>query len=143
MNRLIGGWILQEWDCTVDGRYLNHPFGPKAKGSLLYTADFRMAAILMKPNRPHFKVSNLIKGLDKEKIAAVEGYVSYGGRYRIEGNQVIHSVEYSLLPNWIGTDLVRTISWTNETNPQLILTTPPYTTSGGKQIINRLRWLRT
>lgn len=139
---LVGTWHLVEWDCTLDGAYHNHPFGRAAQGMLQYTADGRMAAILMRPERPLFAKANLASGSDAEKIAAVNGYVSYAGTYRTEGNTVIHTVEFSLLPNWIGTELVREMSWTDDEPAQLILTTRPRMNSSGQAVVNRLRWER-
>ncbi|MEM7335793.1 MAG: lipocalin-like domain-containing protein [Chloroflexota bacterium] len=141
MTQLEGNWTLAEWDCTLDDAYHNHPFGKDAQGTIMY-ANGRMCAFLMKPDRPNFAIANLIRSSDEERLTAVSGFVSYSGSYRVEGDQVIHSVEFSLLPNWIGTELIRTISWTNDDMPQLILSTPPEKTSSGKNVVNRLRWQR-
>lgn len=145
LNNLIGTWFLQEWDCTLDGSFHNHPFGRDAQGIISYSPSGRMSAILMKPDRAHLAVPSLLKATDLEKQSVVNGYVSYAGSWRTEGDEVIHSVEFSLLPNWIGTDLVRTMSWTTEFSAadepaQLILSTTPQPTSSGKMIVNRLRW---
>ena len=40
---------------------------------------------------------------------------------------------------WIGTDLVREVSWDGD---QLVLTAVPETTSTGKTVVNRLFWRR-
>jgi hypothetical protein len=42
----------------------------------------------------------------------VEGFVAYGGRYSFSGDRVIHHVEMSLFPNWVGSDQERTVSLT-------------------------------
>ena len=139
MNQLEGNWALAEWDCTLDGAYHSHPFGRDAKGTIMYV-NGKMCAILMKADRPHFELPNLLRGSDHERLTAVSGYVSYAGSYRIEGDRVIHSVEYSLLPNWIDTELIRIISWTQDGPPHLILSTLPEKTSSGKTVVNRLRW---
>lgn len=140
---LIGTWHLVEWDCTLDGLYHSHPFGRDAQGMLIYAEDGYMSAILSLADRAPFARANLRQGSESEKIAAIEGYVSYAGRYRTEGNCVIHSVELSLLPNWIGTELIREMAWTSEQPAQLILTTLPQTTRSGKVVVNRLRWRRS
>ena len=140
MNALIGTWNLVEWDCTINGAYHNHPFGRDAQGRLMYTPEGTMMAILMKANRPNFATPSLILGSADEKISAVDGYVSYSGTYHTAGDLVIHHVTFSLLPNWIGTDLVRQMAWTNDPSPQLILSTQPQPTRSGKIVVNRLRW---
>lgn len=142
INKLTGTWELAEWDCMIDGLYHSHPYGRDAQGMLQYTADGRMTAILMRRERPLFNASSMVRGTDVEKLAAVDGYVSYAGSYRVVGDEVVHSVKYSLFPNWIHTDLVRTVGWTEDTPPQLILTTKPQITSSGKSVVNRLRWER-
>ena len=145
LDNLIGTWFLQEWDCTIDGRFHNHPFGKEATGMINYTAGGRMSAILSKLNRAPLTVASLAQASDAEKIQVVDGYVSYAGDWRVEGDQVIHSVDFSLLPNWVGTDLIRTISWTSkysaaDEQPQLILSTALEKTRAGKMVVNRLRW---
>ena len=135
---LIGTWHLVEWDCTLDGRYHNHPFGIDAQGQIIYSVDGQMSAILMREERPFFAQPNLRGGSDEEKVTAVNGYVSYGGTYSLEGNFVTHHVQFSLLPNWVGTDLVRQVTWLDDGD--LLLTTMPQPTSSGKVIVNQLRW---
>lgn len=141
MKSLEGNWTLVSWDCTLDGVYHTHPFGEDAQGTIMYSQG-RMSAILMRSNRPHFEIPNLMRGSEMERLTAVDGYVSYSGSYRVEADRVIHSVELSLLPNWIGTELTRTISWTKNDPAHLILSTLPEATSSGKMIVNRLEWKR-
>ena len=138
MHKLIGTWNLVEWDCTLDGVYHNHPFGEDARGRLMYSAENTMMAILMRAQRPTFEIASLSQGTIEEKTAAVDGYVSYSGTYRTDGEQVIHTVQFSLLPNWIGTDLVRLMRWTDA--GELVLTTLPQLTRSGRAVVNRLRW---
>ena len=138
MNKLIGTWNLVEWDCTLDGVYHNHPFGDDAQGRLMYSAEKTMMAILMRAQRTSFETASLSQGTTEENVAAIDGYVSYSGTYRIEADRVIHGVQFSLLPNWIGTDSVRQMAWTGD--GQLILTTLPQSTRSGKVVVNRLRW---
>ena len=145
LNDLIGTWFLQEWDCTLDGQFHNHPFGRDAQGVISYSPSGRMSAILMKPNRPSLSVASLIQASDEEKMMVVDGYVSYAGEWRVAGDQVFHAVDHSLLPNWIGTELIRSISWTAEYGApddpkELILSTAPQKTRSGKLVVNRLRW---
>ena len=138
MNKLIGTWELVEWDCTLDGRYHSHPFGQDAQGRLMYTTEGTMMAILMKADRPNFQTPTLSLGSAEEKANAINGYVSYSGTFRTENNLVIHSVQFSLLPNWIGTDLIREMMWTDDAH--LILSTLPQTTRSGRTVVNQLRW---
>jgi hypothetical protein len=145
LNDLVGTWFLQEWDCTLNGDYHNHPFGKHAQGVITYSPGGRMSAVLMKANRANLSVPSLLQATDEEKVSAVNGYVSYAGQWRVDGDQVSHLVDFSLLPNWIGTDLIRMMSWTKEFSAadeptQLILSTTPQATRSGKMVVNRLRW---
>jgi hypothetical protein len=42
-----------------------------------------------------------------QKAAAFDSYLSYAGRWRLEGGAVVHSVEVALAPNIVGTEQVR------------------------------------
>ncbi len=142
-NELLGTWHLVEWDYTIDGEVRGHPFGRDAQGQIIYSVDGFMSALLMRRERPNFAARNLVSGSAEEKIAALDGYVSYGGSYEVGEDYVIHHVQFSLLPNWIGTDLKRLVIW--EATPaekQLLLVTEPETTRTGRTMINRLRWRR-
>ena len=44
---------------------------------------------------------------DAERIQAYNDFIAYCGRYRWEGDRVIHIVEQSEYPNIIGTEQVR------------------------------------
>lgn len=146
---LLGAWVLDEWDATENGAFKNHPFGPEAQGFLHYGDDGWMSAILSFPpeRRPHFARANLRLGSAEERAAAADSYVSYAGTWeRIERDgrcQVHHAVRFALLPNWVGTVLVRDASWVeHEGERRLLLSTEPERTSKGAAIVNRLRWRR-
>ena len=77
------------------------------------------------------------------RAAAAAGYLSYAGAYTIEGDDVLHHIELSLMPNWVGRTERRHIDWASTTDgADLILSTPPTQTDGGRTAVNRLRWER-
>jgi hypothetical protein len=39
----------------------------------------------------------------------VEGFVACTGRYTFHGDPVVHNVELSLFPNWVGSDQERSV----------------------------------
>jgi hypothetical protein len=39
----------------------------------------------------------------------VEGFVACAGRYTFHGDPVVHHVELSLFPNWVGSDQERSV----------------------------------
>ena len=138
-NHFIGYWRLTKWEATLDGAFHSFPFGEKAEGELLYSENGRMFASLSRAERPQFEFANLRKATPEERKSAVDTYVSYSGTFDIVGNTVQHHVEYSLLPNWQGTDLVREFKFSNN-QETLTLSTAPEQTSSGKIIINHLIW---
>ncbi len=46
-------------------------------------------------------------GSTEEKVAAAETYISYNGKYEIQGDRVVVHPEVSFFPNWVGVDQVR------------------------------------
>ena len=138
-NDLLGGWVLARWDYTVDDEFRGYPMGEDAKGQIMYTENGRMSAILMRPDRPRFQLPHLHRGTPDEIREAALGYVSYGGSFDLVDEVVTHHVEFALFPNWIGTDLVREVSWDGD---QLVLTGAPEMTTSGSKVVNRLFWRR-
>ena len=104
-NRFIGTWRLVSWELRATGREPFYPLGQDAVGQLIYTADGYMAVVLTKPGRAAFVSPWLMEGTSAEKIDAMDSYSSYSGRYEVreQEGKVIHYVEHSLFPNWIGT----------------------------------------
>lgn len=139
MEQLLGGWHLDRWDYTVDGEFRGYPMGEDAIGQIVYTDNGRVAAILSFADRERFDADQFHKATTEEQAAAGVTYVSYGGSFEVVDDRVLHHVEYSLFPNWVGTDLVRTISWDEG---RLVLTSLPEQSSTGKTVVNRLFWRR-
>lgn len=140
-NQFIGYWRLIKWHLTLDNAFYSHPFGADAKGELIYMPNGRMFASLMQANRPHFAKANLSRASTAEQKAAIETYFSYSGTYEIVENKVVHQVEFSLLPNWKGIEVVRYFDF-SENGQQLTLTTAVEMTKTGKKVQNHLLWER-
>lgn len=136
---LAGSWSLVCWDATVDGQPAGYPMGPDARGLLLYSPDHSVSAILHTADRPAFGTRLFVQGSEQARQEAALTYVSYAGTWELRGEQVHHHVEHSLFPDWVGTDLVRAVSWQDG---ELVLTTLPERTRSGKAAVNRLRWRR-
>jgi hypothetical protein len=68
----------------------------------------------------------------------VEGFVAYAGRYSFHGDRVVHHVELSLFPNWVGSDQERSVELTGD---RLTLSASPLLLAG-KQQVPRLVWER-
>ncbi len=144
VEEIIGTWELVEWTFSVAGRRSVHPWKGRAVGRLTYTADGMMWAALMDPDREHVPTRTLSAAPAPIRAAVAAGYLTYTGHYTVQGDEVVHHVELSLLPNWVGTDEVRRIAWiANEDGTRdLVLSTVPTPTDGGRESVNRLRWRR-
>jgi hypothetical protein len=135
-SRLIGVWKLRSCVRTFkDGRTEYH-FGKQPVGRIEYDKAGRMSALLMRPGRR----STLPPGVELDKATneelrdAVTGFVSYFGTYDIdEATQtVVHHVEASLSPSWVGTDLKRSFHFNAG---RLILTRPAPDSSSSDELI--------
>lgn len=140
MRDLVGTWRLAEWAFLLEGDRPRHPFGTDATGLLTYTADGHMSATLMRRGRALLGTRTLAGAPEAARAEAAAGYVAYGGRFRVEGDEVVHTVEVSLLPDWIGQEQRRRLVLAEG---RLTLTTPEETTSSGRRGHNRLVWTRT
>jgi hypothetical protein len=136
---LVGAWDLVSWELAVDGDARPHGFGDHVTGQLLYLASGQMSAILSDPDRARVSVEPLAAAPVEDRAEAARAYVSYGGRWSVRGDQVVHHVAFCLLPNWVGTDLVRTVTWSGD---DLVLSTAPELDPKGRTLTNRLVWRR-
>jgi hypothetical protein len=137
-RELVGAWRLVSWDNRAADGHLSHPMGADAVGYLIYTADGRFSVTISRADRPRFTGGDLLGGTVAEKARAADGFVAYAGRYTCRGNQVVHHVELSLFPNWVGTDQHRFADLSEDT---LILSARPLLLAGEQQV-PRLAWQR-
>lgn len=137
-NPLIGTWRLVSWENrSSDGR-VSYPLGEDAVGYIMYTEDGYMSVAIMPPGRVKFAAEDLLGGSQQERAWAAGTYVSYCGRYEFRGDTVVHQVELSLFPNWIGVEQERLVELREN---RLTLSTRPILLSG-KQQTARLIWER-
>ena len=135
---LVGGWRLVSWENRATDGQVTYPMGIDALGALLYTADGRFSATISRRGREGFAGGDLLSGTSEEKARAMEGFVAYAGRYSFHGDRVIHHVELSLFPNWVGSDQERSVELAGN---RLILSASPLLLAGKLQV-PRLVWER-
>jgi Lipocalin-like domain len=135
---LVGGWRLVSWENRAADDQISYPMGTDALGYVLYTADGRFSVTISRRGRAGFAVGDLLSGTTEEKARAVEGFVAYAGRYSFHGDRVVHHVELSLFPNWVGTDQERSVELAGD---RLTLSASPLLLAG-KQQVPRLVWER-
>ncbi len=104
MNRaeLVGAWALESWKIVDADGAEEQPFGPHPVGYIIYSPDGFMSSGFMPPDRKPFAAADILGGTPDEKCAAVETYISYCGRYEVQGDRVYHHIHASLFPNWRG-----------------------------------------
>jgi hypothetical protein len=130
-DRLVGTWNLVSWELRLKTGAVRHPLGEHAVGRLVYTADGYMMVSLMRSGRAAFASPGLFEGSAAEKASAAESYASYSGRYELLHDRVLHHVDLSLFPNWIGTVQERLMKFDEG---RLVLYTEPFTKDGEEQI---------
>lgn len=138
VDDLLGTWHLVEWTATVDDTVVS-PFGGDVDGLLTYTADGWMWAALQRRGRALLDTGTLAAATGRQRAAAAAGYVSYAGRWTLDGDRVVHDVHLSLFPDWVGDHQIRMVTWEDA---DLVLSTPPERTAAGRVVVNRLRWRR-
>ena len=137
-NRFVGTWKLLSFTSrTEDGR-IDYPLGKDVIGYITYTSESIMSVSIMSPNRPLFYSGTRKSGTTEEKSTAFDGYVSYCGRFDVLDEKVVHHIELSLFPNWVGTDKERFFEFRRN---KLTLSTPPFLLEGEKHTAH-LVWQR-
>lgn len=107
--RFVGAWrIVSVTDTRPDGTEVPDLYlGAHPAGVLVYEAAGHLCFGAMNADRDKWADGN--HGTRTELATAAEGYDSYCGAYEIdEGRKTItHHVQIALVPNDVGTDLVR------------------------------------
>jgi hypothetical protein len=103
---MLGAWVLDEWYIEGEGGARTHPMGRDAQGSIVYTEDGYMSAIVRAKDR--FLPAD--QPADKDQIEAFSTYFNYAGSWDIDdNNNVIHMVEHSLDPNMQELTIIRAV----------------------------------
>ena len=131
-DALVGAWQLVSWENRAADGQVTYPMGSDALGCLLYTVDGHFSVTISRRGRAGFAAGDLLSASAEEQARAVMGFVAYAG------DRVVHHVELSLFPNWVGTDQER---WVELAGDQLTLSASPLLLAG-KQQVPRLLWER-
>ena len=125
-NDFLGTWKLVSCELRR-GNEVSYPFGEDPVGFIIYNSDGYMAAFLAPKERSHFKSDDIMGGSAEEKIAAMDTFVSYCGRFEVLSDMVVHHVAVSMFPNWRGGKRERFYKFEGN---RLILSTAPNLISG-------------
>jgi Lipocalin-like domain len=99
---LVGVWKLISYLTEFqDGSPTRATFGEHPTGYIIFTREGRLMAIVEAEGRK-------APSTDSDRAALLKSLVAYSGKYRVEGNQWITSVDTAWNPAWDGTDQART-----------------------------------
>jgi len=134
-ERLIGNWRLVSYVTTEPGGKRGTPYGDAA-GRLMYDANGNMAGQVMRPGRARVELG---EGSAQQVRAAYLGYIAYFGTYEIaaDGQSVVHHVDGSLNPAWVGGDQVRAMRFDGD---RLVLSAE--VRKNGQTVMHSLTWER-
>ena len=129
----IGTWKLIDYAFLHEDGVIKKPWGENVVGYLLYSAEGYMSGNLSPGGRRHSR-----ERPETQKNRRKRDYIAYAGPYTVEGETVIHHVEVSLFPNWLGTAQLRHHKLEGNT---LVLRTPPILLGDGVVAV-QLTWER-
>ncbi|MFE8599440.1 lipocalin-like domain-containing protein [Archangium violaceum] len=134
---MIGTWKLLSLD-VIRGEQRRPLWGEAPVGQLIYAGDGRMAAEIMATDRRLWTNPDVLRASVDERAEALASYISYAGRWELEGGTVSHHIEVCVVPNWVGTRQTRRVMFSGD---NLTLSTEPILIDGGVQVIE-VRWRR-
>jgi hypothetical protein len=115
-EQFVGTWTLVSIHYVhPDGSKVD-PFGPDAKGMLVFDGTGRFGTQIMAADRPKFASNNRMLGTPEENKATTQGVVAYFGTYSVsEADRILTlHIERSSFPNWNGTDQKRSFSFAED-----------------------------
>ena len=96
-----GTWKLVSWITEVIETKERHKFFGDAPGGFIhFTKEGRVFAILAADGRKPVAT-------EADQVSAFASLVAYTGRYRVDGDRLITTVDISADPALVGTDLIR------------------------------------
>jgi hypothetical protein len=93
---LVGNWKLVSWQVVSEDGARDF-FGSKPKGSLILTRERRAMALTTAENRTPGET-------EPERAALYTSMLAYTGKYRVEGEEFITTVDASWNEKWNGTE---------------------------------------
>lgn len=138
MSPFVGTWTLRSTERkTLETGEATPLWGAHPTGTLIYTADGRMSALVLAEGR---KAPVAAMPTEAEALSLFKSMVAYAGRYTVAADRVIHHVEQSWNQAWTGTDVVRFYKF--EGNRLTLTTAPAPNPRDGKMSVSTLVWER-
>jgi hypothetical protein len=137
-NPFVGTWTLRSTERkSLDTDETTPLWGAHPTGTLIYTGDGRMSALVLAENR---RAPASAIPTEAEALSLFKSMVAYAGRYTVEPDRVIHHVEQSWNQAWTGTDIVRFYKF--DANRLTLTTAPAPNPRDGKMSVSTLVWER-
>ena len=114
-NPLVGSWRMVSYQRVLDNGVPENGLGEHPKGVVILTPEGRAVLLTTADGRK-------AAASDADRVALWKSMVAYSGKYRIEGNDFITSVDVSWNEEWNGTEQRRHFKIEGD---KLILTTSP------------------
>ncbi len=139
-DALVGSWELLRWSIEyADGREPTLPFGPDAIGLIVYAPDGWMTATMCRRDRGGLSAPTAARASLESKARAFDEYLTYGARWRIDGDAVLHEVLVSMNPTLVGTPQRRMVRLDGT---RLELTAAETDPASGRSRLHRISWRR-
>jgi hypothetical protein len=140
---LKGTWKLESFTGTDEAGETIDMMGPGATGFICYSDDGWVSVQIAGAERPRYDIPDVGGGTEEQTLAAARSLFAYAGPFEVdeENGIVYHNLQFSLIPNWIGSKQKRYIG--KESDTVLVLTADPARMGpGGKKRKSCLRWVR-
>ncbi len=102
----------------------------------MYSADGYVSSNIPSDNRLNI-ASGEFKSATLEELQSAARYISYCGRYEVKEDYVLHHMEVSFFPNWVGKTIKRNFEFKDN---KLILTADEMTRNIGQQSSAVIVW---
>jgi hypothetical protein len=108
---IVGSWTLVSSVVERGGNRIE-PFGPNPKGALIFDANGRYAAMIMRPDLPKLASDNRTTATPEEAKAIVAGSIAHFGSYALSDadKTITFRIETSTHPNWDSTEQKRSFT---------------------------------
>jgi len=140
---LKGTWKLDRFTAEDEEGDIIDVMGEGATGFICYSSDGWVSVQIIRSDRMRYDIPDVEGGSTEQTLSAARGLFAYAGKFTVDEENAIvyHNLEFSLIPNWIGSSQKRYI--TKESEDVLVLSADPVRIGpGGKKRKSRLRWIR-
>jgi hypothetical protein len=134
-NKLIGTWkLISMTQKNLSTGTESDDYGPNPIGYLNYAVNNRMMVIIARNDRkkPTGKIAT-----NNEAALLFKTMTSYAGTYHVNGSKIIHHIDVSWNPSWVGTNQIRFYKLEGR---HLVLTMAPFFDPMHEKITVRLVW---